>query len=65
MILQKKESTFYHTQNTQFCCSITHESWYKSVSSQRPNTHFDYKEVCREIYKQTKEPNFFEFILVI
>ena len=38
-----------------FVIKITRESWYKSVSSERPNTHFDYKEVCREIYRQTKD----------
>lgn len=46
--------TKYKHKIPEFVTKTTRESWYKSVSSERPNTSFDYKEVCREIYKQTK-----------
>ncbi|MBQ5541003.1 MAG: hypothetical protein IIU03_12305, partial [Bacteroidales bacterium] len=43
--------TKYKHKIPEFVTKITRESWYKSVISQRPDTGFDYKEVCREIYR--------------
>jgi len=38
----------------EFIIKIARENWYQSVISERPNTSFDYKEVCREIYRQIR-----------
>ena len=49
-----KIKTKYNHKIPEFVTKITRESWYKSINSERPNTNFDYKEVCRNILRQTK-----------
>ena len=38
----------------EFVQKIRKERWYRIIEQERPNTSFDYKEVCRNILRQTK-----------